>query len=483
MVVRVGKKIAVTLATGLLASIMAGGLSAFVLPTGQAHAASSQKSGWHTVSKGAKAYYKHGERVTGVQKIKGHYYYFTNKGILKTANTKAGKTTYYIGLKNRLDGIKYKGAYYYASGVEMTKADRMDFKTYQHARSIVKKITKPSWPKSKKLLTCFRWVMRKPYIMYRSFDYYQPGWTSIYAEDHFTRKGGECIADGAAFAYLAAAIGYKSTYAAVDGKQYSNPHGWTMIGRKVYDPLFAESQGFSRYYGVTHGTYEVNPGAKKKVPYFSAKHAKKAKSAKRDLTKVGLVKVKDSLYFYADGLPVKSTWKTVGKARYYFGAKGRAKVKPSRIGSKRYVFAKSGKLVRATTGSTQVKSIDGTLYRVNRKGRAVAGLKSDGRWCFATGRVLTGVAVTSSGKFVAASGSGVYDAALTKKLRAAAKKGQPAATLRDLLGKPKKEAYADNCERIDEAGWQDGLWAYGSFTVTTLRAPDGTETVRNVQKR
>lgn len=83
---------------------------------------------------------------------------------------------------------------------------------------------------------------------------------SIYANDHFKRTGGDCHADGCAFAYLARAIGYKDVYACLDvGPKGTNGHCWTEIGGKVYDPLFAQAKSFSKNYDVPYGVYKLPP--------------------------------------------------------------------------------------------------------------------------------------------------------------------------------------------------------------------------------
>ena len=48
-----------------------------------------------------------------------------------------------------------------------------------------------------------------------------------------------------------------------------------MIGDAVFDAMFAAEGSFHTYYNSTHGTYEVNPTTRTKLPMFNPRHAKK----------------------------------------------------------------------------------------------------------------------------------------------------------------------------------------------------------------
>ena len=429
-------------------------------------------SGWQKIAKAKKAYYRGGECVTGLQKIGKHRYLFSANGVLRTKTTKIGKATYYVNPNtSRVEGMKYGATYYYANGMQMTKADSMDFATFQRARRIVAKLTKPTQSKAAKRLVCFKWVMKGYYAVHRAWSFYRPGWTALYADDRFKNRGGDCISDASAFAYLAAAIGYKNVGVGVDGKNIRDPHSWTMIGKAVYDPLFAESKSFAQYYGATSGVYEINPGGRINVAYFSAKHAKKsAKKSKRDLSKAGLTKIKGKLYYYSNGRKLKKTWKTVGKKRYYFNAKGAALTGSAKVKGTYYVFSTQGRLLRGK--AARYVALGKKTYRVSKSGKAVNGLGADSKFCRKNGELLCGVDVID-GKFYAASAQGVYDASLTSKLRSAAVRNKPVATLRTLLGAPLKTHYASNCEGFGPNA-KDGIWTYAQFKVVTLDKGDGS---------
>jgi hypothetical protein len=74
--------------------------------------------------------------------------------------------------------------------------------------SIVRSISGKNDSKATKLRKAFNWVIGKSYSIHRNFSPSMTNWPAIYANDHFDSIGGDCHADGAAFAYLAAAIGY-----------------------------------------------------------------------------------------------------------------------------------------------------------------------------------------------------------------------------------------------------------------------------------
>ena len=137
----------------------------------------------------------------------------------------------------------------------MSQAQIADLRSKQ----IVAEITNSRMSKSQKLRTCFNWVMKKYYYIWRRFDQGGKNWPAVNANDHFLRGRGDCIADASAFAYLAKAIGYKKVYVCADAKQSdNNAHAWAEINGYVYDPLFAEAKSYSRYYGLPRRSYELS---------------------------------------------------------------------------------------------------------------------------------------------------------------------------------------------------------------------------------
>lgn len=271
----------------------------------------------------------------GIVKSGKHYYLYTPSGKLVKKTKRVNGVNYFIssGKKHYVRARVYKKKYYYANGRQMTSADKLDFQTIIRAEKIVKRITKKSWGKMRKLKKCFRWVMAFPYKTRRVFKFKQKNWPAVYANDHFVRKGGECHADGAAFAYLAAACGYTKVYACCDSRiNGENNHGFAEVNGRAFDPLFAQAKSFSRNWNARYGVYELSPAAKIKIPYGKASHNKKgkmipAKTAPYKESKVKELKIekwssKEKKLYYNDGTVVKGT--VVWKGKFYaFNKKGK----------------------------------------------------------------------------------------------------------------------------------------------------------------
>lgn len=216
------------------------------------------RNGWYTFPSGNKRYYRKGKYLKGLQKIRKNTYYFNNKGLLQRKNVKVGNKVYYLNEKGILQAKKIGKSYFYANGKRMSRLDAQDFETLQMAEKIVSQITTSGMSDSQKLQTCFAWVMRKPYLTMRTFSNFA-GWPAVYAQDHFVRGGGNCMADAAAFAYLARAVGYKNVYVCVDcDGSGGRGHAWTEINGLVYDPLFAQSKSYAANYGVRYGVYPLH---------------------------------------------------------------------------------------------------------------------------------------------------------------------------------------------------------------------------------
>ena len=184
-----------------------------------------QKKGWVKTKSGIRRYYRKGKRLTGFQKI--------------------GKNTYYT-----------------ASGKRMTQVQIANLRSKQ----IAAEITNSSMSKSQKLQTCFNWVIKGYYNIWRDFDQGGKDWPATFANDHFLHHNGDCVSDAGAFAYLAKAIGYKNVYVCADAVQSNNnAHAWCEINGYVYDPLFAEAKSYSKYYGATYDSYGLYPVLKYKI--------------------------------------------------------------------------------------------------------------------------------------------------------------------------------------------------------------------------
>ena len=75
----------------------------------------------------------------------------------------------------------------------------------------------------------------------------EPDWAIIYANDIFVKGRGDCYSFGAAYAYMARAIGYIESYAC-----NSTGHGWTEIEERTYDPEWSMHSNNYSYYAMKY---------------------------------------------------------------------------------------------------------------------------------------------------------------------------------------------------------------------------------------
>ncbi|MFQ9592952.1 MAG: hypothetical protein ACLRZ5_16945 [Ruminococcus sp.] len=143
-----------------------------------------QKKGWVKTKSGIRRYYRKGKRLTGFQKIAKNYFYFSAKGtLLKNTTVNKGYRgfTYYIDNKSHVIGRKKGSTYYTASGKRMTQVQIANLRSKQ----IAAEITNSSMSKSQKLQTCFNWVIKGYYNIWRDFDQGGKDWPATFANDHF----------------------------------------------------------------------------------------------------------------------------------------------------------------------------------------------------------------------------------------------------------------------------------------------------------
>ena len=229
-------------------------------------------------------------------------------------------------------------------------------------------------------------------------------------------------------------------------------------------------------------------------------------------TKVILKKKSGKLYGYVNGNLVKNAWKSVKGARYYFNKKGAAVTGSVKISGAWYIFGTDGKL--QTPKKTTVIKIGKKYYRAARTGKAapgwdakkvyyygkngarvVNGWTSDRKYYLgADGKKLTGIrAVQETGtdefglefqvtKLYAFGSSGKKNAALTKKLQAAAVYEKDFSTLKKLIGEPISSEFSRGCydgplvgSEQPYAGGTDGKLVYKHFIVNIYKAPTGEE--------
>jgi len=128
-----------------------------------------------------------------------------------------------------------------------TKVQTEHEKVMARAIQLVEKITNESMTKEQKLRACYIHIRDKyPEYNPRIPHFAGEGWHITYANDIFINKGGNCISVGAAFAYMAAAIGYENVYA-VNG----TGHGWAEVNGLVYDAEW-ERHHAGNFYAVSY---------------------------------------------------------------------------------------------------------------------------------------------------------------------------------------------------------------------------------------
>lgn len=197
-----------------------------------------RSSGWKTIS-GSKYYLTSDGRLTiGWKTYKGARYYFASNGKMTKGFKKIGKYVYYFSSagklqKNTIVGSKSQGYYYVDSyGVRVTT------KEVKQAVSFVRKYTKTSWSKSKKLQACYKALWKKyPYKRY--YDKPSAKKMASYANSMFTQRKGNCYRYASSFAYIAKVLGYDSRVAVGKISHRGGgmtPHGWAEIkvGKKWY---------------------------------------------------------------------------------------------------------------------------------------------------------------------------------------------------------------------------------------------------------
>ena len=435
------------------------------------------KSGWVKTSGGKKMYYKGGKFVTGVNKIKKKYYYFTADGILKTSDFKIGKVKYYVGADSTLIGIKTGKKYCYATGVAMTDTDATEMKAYLKARSIMKNATTSKMSLSEKRLACFKWVQKHPYKLNRKFNPSLDDWTALYAMDVYKRGGSDCHGDAAAFAYLALALGYDNVYICNDSdgtRGTAGGHCWCEIDGRIFDPLFAEAKVFSEHYNVAKAGYYGHPVIHKKVMYMSPSHAKSQVVLVE--SKEGLAKVKGEYYFFKNGKAISQAWKSIDGEKYYFGEDCKAlRGGVFRIDETYYIFKKDGKLAKGD--ETRVITVNDKKYQVAASGKAKSGWSGD-KFYDAAGRLVTGT-VAIGGAVWVFDEKGVFNESETGLLAEAMIEDAPIADVIAVLGEPNTRDYSPSC-LAGEDDSEDGAWDYDSIRVVTLKRPDGTELYKTV---
>lgn len=224
------------------------------------------QNGWYKFGNGDVKYFRNGRYLTGAQRIGNYRYIFSPSGVRVQRNIHYKGILYYIDDYGRIVGWKKGSFCYYSNGRRMSQYKSQEYSAYQNARTVIQSVTTKRMTKGQKLETCFRWVMRVHYGGWRRFDQGGPAWYAVQANDMFERRRGDCIGYAAVFAYIAKALGYQNVYICANAPRSNNhAHAWTEINGRVYDPLYAGTDGYSQNYNVRYGTYRWQTVFRKKL--------------------------------------------------------------------------------------------------------------------------------------------------------------------------------------------------------------------------
>lgn len=195
------------------------------------------------LSKGRYYHYnKYGVKATGRTKINNKYYFFNQHGQQRVGWIKNNGNYYYYNIsvkskgylqKNKsISGIKLKND----GSAKETTSNTRKLKILVSASEMIFTNFSSDTPKSVKLKETFLNFARAKWIVYKNFGGFKKAtnWDVNYASIYFNEGYGDCYTAGCAYAYLAAAIGYKNVYC-----QSSGGHGWCNINGKFYDPNWA----------------------------------------------------------------------------------------------------------------------------------------------------------------------------------------------------------------------------------------------------
>ncbi|MCC8066415.1 MAG: hypothetical protein LIO94_04855 [Clostridiales bacterium] len=208
-----------------------------------------------------------GVQCTGWQKIDGYYYYFYPEdgadgymatGIVKISYKKQNQKYYFDSKgRQRTGGQTIDGNYYYFTiingkkGFMVTSATvnniylKKNGKAKQTTASLAKlnvlikanqlveaAVTSPaSMTRTERLRACFDYLLANYRYSGSPTFHYSTNWDQVYALQIFDSGRGACYAFGAAFAYIANAVGCPNCYAVSSGG-----HGWAEVNGYVYDP-------------------------------------------------------------------------------------------------------------------------------------------------------------------------------------------------------------------------------------------------------
>lgn len=199
-------------------------------------------------------YNEKGKKDTGLTTINNKTYYFDSKGIQRTGWQKIKNNYYFFQIRKAGAGSMVTSKT--VNGISLRKNGRASYnsaslrklKVMVKANEIMQSITNYDMTKAQKLRKCFEKLLTYRYCNIGSFRSWDPDWDVYYAEQMLFNGRGDCYCGGAAFAYLANAVGYTNVYSISSGG-----HGWAEVSGKVYDPNWAWVTGKTDiYFGVNY---------------------------------------------------------------------------------------------------------------------------------------------------------------------------------------------------------------------------------------
>ncbi len=200
--------------------------------------------------KNTKYYTVMGRKTAGLRTIDGKSYYFDKQGIQRTGWQEYQGDYYFFKIADgekgrmvtscRVNGITLKKD----GKAKITKESKAKLEILVMANEIVEKATEPGMKRSEKLRKSFDYLIKN--YRYRGSPKFQKTkhWEQDYARSMFEKKHGNCFAYGAAFAFLANAVGCRDCYAVSSGG-----HGWAEVNGRIYDPSWCLTDKNHNYYG------------------------------------------------------------------------------------------------------------------------------------------------------------------------------------------------------------------------------------------
>lgn len=216
-----------------------------------------------TIKKGGKYY---SDKAKKTKRLAKETLYVKGKVFAGYCLTRANKM-YQVkrGSRTLKEGLLKKGARYYSykskkvrslkkdtiyvNGKAMKGMSQASMKTLQRAQAVVARVTNDRMTKQQKLKACFDFVKTYRECNPRLPHYKGMDWPVIYANDMFVNGTGNCCSYGAAFAYMAKAVGYEEVYCCNSGG-----HGWAEIDGLVYDPEWSIHFHYHSYYALSYNT-------------------------------------------------------------------------------------------------------------------------------------------------------------------------------------------------------------------------------------